>query len=371
MSNKCRGWYAIKGEGMEPLVSELNKRVQLHEENLLAGGGMVTCAFVDITDMLGSKWAGRTVKGGAHLGPDGNLVWDYAPETVYFTGRGDDWPLIIKEGKAEFWAETRWAPPVDALTILSEIYPVEITLSYSLQCDNWMNGRSLRFSQGNVTQVRYGDFLLAEQGQPIHHWLVTCPGSTVTLIKEAGITLFELFDDDDGNEPALGEDVVVAIRNAAIATVRGMAGVSECLPYTLDEDSYVRSVQTDLEWGVPYPPDGKFIDILERPIDLLPHEVDLLYQKMVDLAREAARHRHTLGFRLTEEVTEIELARYGRYFGQICTPNQVFRPTAREINLLVDAVSAERGKELLEALGKPAWTERWPHRPATCQRNLH
>ena len=164
MSNKCRGSYTIKGEGAEALVREMNNRAKRHETSLeYSSGNLIIGAFCDITPILGPKWDAGSQR-----------------EPVYLAGRGEEWPLVIKDGQAEFWAETRTTPPVDALCMLSELYPVEITLSYSLQCNNWMNGRTLRFYQGKVTQVRYGDFVLAEDGQPIHHWIVECQGATVS-----------------------------------------------------------------------------------------------------------------------------------------------------------------------------------------------
>ena len=60
-------------------------------------------------------------------------------------------------------------------------------------------------------------------------------------------------------------------------------------------------------------------------------------------------------------VTEVELARFGRYYGDISTCNKVFHPTAREINLLKACVNDERWKELQDALGKPAWQNAGPN----------
>lgn len=340
MSNKCRGAYTITGEGVEAIVNELNKRAE--------------DSYVDITDMLGPKWAGRMMATGAHAGPDGTLVPDYVPETVYFAGRAEDWPLLIKEGRAEFSAETRSVPPVDALTILSDVYQVEITLSYSLQSDNWMNHKTLRFNQGHVTLVRYGYFVLADQGQPIHHWVAECQGKAVNLMKEAGVKVLG----GDATGASEGDDQVhVEVKDGDIVRVRHIPGVVSCLPYTLDEDDYILSAQSDLDWGAARDPHGNDIESVERPIELLPEEVSALYGILVDMARRQPQPGQPRTGEASEgtPVTEVELARFGRYYGDICSCDKEFRPTAREIRLLGPLVTVERWAELQQALTKPVW----------------
>lgn len=127
MSNKCRGYYTIKGNGTEALLGELNKRAERHDTE-----DAIMCY---LTPMLRDKGS-----------PD-------VPDNVYLAGWGNQWPLVIKDGQAEFWAETLLSPPVEALTTLSKLYPVEIELSYSLQENNWEDGKTLRVHEGKVTQI--------------------------------------------------------------------------------------------------------------------------------------------------------------------------------------------------------------------------
>ena len=147
MSNKCRGRYTIKGEGTEALAKELNKRAERHDTGLCNSMGKPTIAVMCyITSMLGPKWDANT---------------DLEP--VYLAGRGEEWPLVVKDGQVTFHAETLSSPPVDALTILSELYPIEIEMSYSLQCNNWEGGQTYRFREGKMTEVE-NDGRSAEDG---------------------------------------------------------------------------------------------------------------------------------------------------------------------------------------------------------------
>ena len=258
MSERCYVKCRIKGHGTEALMNELHKKVTLDK------GGF---CHVEITPMLGPKREGRT-------GPDGKLVEYQVPETLYFGGSSLYCPPVIRNEQAEFWADTRWPPPVDALTILTELYEVEIELFYHIPCNRCENSRTLRFHRGKVMQVRYGYFGSVGPGQPIHHWRVECQGSTVSRIKEAGIILLnndaDLLDDNEFR---------VTVRDADIMQVRQVPGVELWSALTLDEKGYVLSIQTDLDWGMPRHPDGDDIKLVraahcfgaERSIDTLRH----------------------------------------------------------------------------------------------------
>ena len=224
MSMKCRGNYTIKGDGTQTLVNELNalyKGVEKHSYTSSAGVNVYD-KYLDLTPLLGEQWEGRVVVSGGHLAPDGNFVDDLVPDRFWVQLCENEWPLVVKDGQVAFYAATKWAPPIVALTVLSKVCPtVEVTLGYSLECDRWSGGRTLLFKKGTVLQVQYEHFVLAEQGQPISHWVVTCPDSTIKLIKETGVKLL----DDDEKETPPDKEVMVAVMDADIATVMGMEGV--------------------------------------------------------------------------------------------------------------------------------------------------
>jgi hypothetical protein len=122
MSDKCRGTYTIVGEDAVALVKKLNELCDKDD-------------VIYYQSLLGDDWEG---------GDNG--------QAVYFDMYFDHLPIAVKDGKAEFYASTRWGPPVDALTALSKEFDVEIELKYSLECYRWYAEPILFFEHGTAWQ---------------------------------------------------------------------------------------------------------------------------------------------------------------------------------------------------------------------------
>lgn len=361
MANWSRNTLKLSGAGANDIVAFGNANMQ------------------PVEDWPGTKWL--------DLRP---LLGESCPveNTVLFVHDGG-LPLTCVDNCSTFFTETKWQPPIEAFALFTQKYAtLTVTIAWSVESE--YIPRAVRIFNGTVTLTRDGDFILAEAGEPIHHWLVDVTPEAMDAIKaddekrqaavaaRAEENCRRLRENIDSEVPrpiaAEAEPVKVLmpsadwlheregfrefsqfrVRDSQIGKIRDIPGVT-CSPYTLDEKTFLVGIDPDnyptgLNWGEAAP----WLALIERRgITLTPEEVETVRQKtMAELEQYRAKleKREQGG---AEEpgpwpmISQHEIERYS------------FHPTAREIALLLPLSTPERRNELQAARDSPQWTTEW------------
>ena len=350
MSMKVRAYYRIKGDALcQRLAEYYAENVQRKKE--------VEEEWLELTPLLGNKWEGKLEIAGSKLDPATGVWVDYyRPAEVWLLLAN---PIIVKDREITFHAQSKWSPPIEALQILSGLYPEgEIELSYSTESYHWSDRTKLRLRQGEVILTGYQDFLLAEKDEPVHHWLVSGPPEAIAALKKANICVYT---------PSVGSyhsDNDTSFRykvpDSEIAKAKAIPGL-KCTPFTLDEANFFQ--QFEYYPGEDTPPHALagYVRLLERPVALTEEEVAVVKRLTAEANEEAARSFFQEHPHLTKSEED---RRWGAKAARIASHPEVarydFYPTAREIKLLLPLASPDRRKQLEDALLQPAWQRNWP-----------
>jgi hypothetical protein len=242
-----------------------------------------------------------------------------------------------EKGATEFGCQTKGEPPLDALGRLTTQYPgLTATIIWGIELE--FVTRGVRIVNGQITVVRDGDFVLAEHGEPVHHWSVEAlTPEAKAAIEAADVNVLvpsSRWSDFPEGFPRPGQ---LRLRNSEIAKVKSIAGVT-CAPWTLDERTFLSGLNPDIyPTGVDYDEAARWVKLCERRrVALTPQEIEAVRQK----ARAVAGTPDAVSFHEEDRYT--------------------FYPTAQEIAWLLPLSTEERRKELQAALDTPEWTARWP-----------
>ncbi len=248
--------------------------------------------------------------------------------------RNEDVPLTLDEkGKTAFWCETKWQPPVEAFLLLTQKYPaLKVTIDWSVQLD--YVPRAVRIANGQVTFLRDGDFVLAERGEPVHHWLVEATPEAMAAIEAADVKV--LRPSSPWSQDGFRKFNELRIRDNQIAKVKSIPGVV-CRPFTLDENSFLCGLDPNIyPTGVEYEEAARLVKLCERrQVLLTPQEIETVRKKTL----AAMATPDAVGFHAADRFN--------------------FYPTGQEITWLLPLSSEERRKELQAALNSPAWATKW------------
>jgi hypothetical protein len=242
----------------------------------------------------------------------------------------EDVPLKLNaEGATEFWCQTKGQPPLDALGRLTTQYTgLTATITWSIELE--YVSRGVRIVNGQATVVRDDVFVLAEHGEPVHHWLVeaaTPEAMEAIMAADVKVLVREGFSNCRQ----------LRLRNSQIAQVKSLPGVN-CAPFTLEEGSFLSGLDPEIyPTGIEPVEAAQWIRLCERrQVTLTPHEIETVRQKAM------------AALRTPDAISWHEQDRYNFY------------PTAQEIAWLLPLCSEERRQELQAALDSPAWTTKWP-----------
>jgi hypothetical protein len=343
----------------------------------------------------------------AKLKPQGD---EYALAFEHWGAGNDDWLLIrkrlnIEGGVIAFRGDSAWYPPISGYEALSRKHP-SLTFVVSYSVDGPSSGGTWLVEDGKARQTvnHNGYFHTPESAPQLAGWIGTSPEGSQPY-KVAGPIhhwLLEPHEPIHSRQFTEGGDIYAALRQAGLVvsgeedkgqiTVRDVDQAAKllrsqfpgvpvwCAPYTLDEETYIGSIQTRAElkrsdWLLTIHELRRLVEIAERDVILTHPEVEHLRAYIARMNEEWAEitdlwnHNQEQGWakRLTYVKTygafqnDIIRDRYRRYLGSLAIGEKPeFHPIAAEIRVLLLTINNERRQELQRALDNPRWIKMWP-----------